>query len=618
MPSLVAIWVLLCACLNCAGWSLSALHELNAGGYVVVLVLGAAALLVWRKKSGARFFPEMRWYKLRRRFRRGFPLGFLILAALAFLGGVLHGPNNYDAMAYRIPRVLNWLAVGQWHWIHTIFPRLNDRVCGDEWVTAPLIAITNTDRLLFLINIVSFLLMPGLVFSVFTRLGVRRRTAWHWMWLVPSGYCFVLQAGSNGNDLFGAVFALAAMDFALRSKSSQSPGDFFLALLAAAMMTSAKVSNLPLLLPFGVALCFSLRRALRHPLKTAAVSLVALVASALPTMAFNELHYGNFLFPEMNRSYSETHVALRTAANLANVALQNLAPPVFPLSGAWNRAVVSFIPQGLSTRLHQTMAESDAAEFQLQETQIEESAGLGFGLSLLLPASVLAAWWLGRRTIRQSVFDSRALLRWLLVAMFLLMMTQGGLSAVGRLMAPFYPLAMPAFLCGTGQEEVVKRIWWRAAAWAVFACAVFLLVISPSRPLFPALTLVEKIARLPARVRTVYTVYHHRNDGFAPVRAILPAGARVIGFISYDDPEASLWRPFGARRVVHVCPEDTPGYLKERGVEYILVNSEKLPMWFGMTTEEWTQKMNATVVQKISLALRATDGPRDWWLVKLN
>jgi hypothetical protein len=34
---------------------------------------------------------------------------FLIIFLLAFLG-VLHGPSNYDGLAYREPRVLHWLA----------------------------------------------------------------------------------------------------------------------------------------------------------------------------------------------------------------------------------------------------------------------------------------------------------------------------------------------------------------------------------------------------------------------------------------------------------------------------------------------------------------------------
>ena len=32
------------------------------------------------------------------------------------------------------------------------------------------------------------------------------------MWLVPTGYCYLLQVGSIGNDLFSAVLALAAVD----------------------------------------------------------------------------------------------------------------------------------------------------------------------------------------------------------------------------------------------------------------------------------------------------------------------------------------------------------------------------------------------------------------------
>jgi hypothetical protein len=615
---LLALWICVCAYLNCAGWLLSALHELNAGGYVVVLALGVAMLLVWRKRCSGPFSPEFRWPKLRRRFRRGFPMAFLALAALAFLGGALYGPNNYDAMAYRIPRVLDWLAAGQWHWIHTIFPRLNNRVCGDEWVTAPLIAFANTDRLLFLINIVSFILLPGLVFSVFTRLGVRARVAWHWMWLVPSGYCFVLQAGSNGNDLFGTVFTLAAIDFALRAKSSQSPGDFFLAVVAAAMITSAKISDLPLLLPCAVALWFSRKLVFRHPLKTMCVSLFALSASALPTMVFNEMHFGNFLWPEMNQSYSENHVPLRTTANLVLITLQNIVPPVFPMARAWDKTVLAVLSPELQARLHQTMAEPGAAEFQLPEMQMEESAGLGFGLSFFLPISFMAAWFLHRNRPRQFIWDYRALLRWLLAAMFLAVMTQGGLAGVARLMTPFYPLVLPVLLTGAGHGDLVRKAWWRAGAFAVFACAAFLLVISPSRPLFPAMTMLKTFPQVPERVATVYSVYHNRNDGFAPVRAILPPEARVIGFISYDDPEAALWRPFGARRIEHICPQDTPDDLKKRGIEYVLANAEKIPTWFRLTPEEWTRQMNAEVVQRIPLTLRAGFGPREWLLIKLN
>ena len=88
---------------------------------------------------------------------------------------------------------------------------------------------------------------------------------------------------------------------------------------------------------------------------------------------------------------------------------------------------------------------------------------------------------------------------------------------------------------------------------------------------------------------------------------------------TYDDPETSLWRPFGSRRVVHVCAVDTPNYLKSRGVEYILVRAEMFDhRWFSEPLDEWLVKMNAEVIQKISLNLRASAGPLDWYLVKLR
>ncbi len=76
-------------------------------------------------------------------------------------------------------------------------------------MAAPLIALARTDRFLFLLNFASFCLLPGLLFSTLRRLGVAASTAWAWRWMLPTGYGFLLQAGSIGNDLFGAIFVLA-------------------------------------------------------------------------------------------------------------------------------------------------------------------------------------------------------------------------------------------------------------------------------------------------------------------------------------------------------------------------------------------------------------------------
>ena len=629
MPSVVLVWVWFCAYLNCAGWTLSALHELNADGYAIALAIAAGAFFIWQNKSFAQIFPRAGLKKFSRRFRRPFPLAFLILAAMAFLGGALHAPNNYDALAYRVPRVLHWLDAGHWHWIHTIFPRVNTRACGFEWLSAPLIALTKTDRLLFLINIVSFLLLPGLVFSVFTRLGVRRRVAWHWMWIAPTGYGFLLQAGSIANDLFGAPFALAAVDFALRARISKSPRDLYSSLLAAMLLTSAKASDLPLLLPWAIAILPSLKLFFRRPALSLAVGAVAIFASLLPT-AILDVHYcGDWSGVTLEGDQANSDVFLRTGANITLMAIENLTPPIFPPAEVWNRKVQEYIPAGLSSRLHQAFTEPEAAEFRVQEMQIEDAAGIGFGVTILLLVSVAVAAqrcggssWGGQFGSAKTLW--RTGIRFAPWISMLVLLSQSTLHPIARISAPYYLLLIAALLVCPAQEWLVKRCWWRVSAMTVFFLGAVLLVVSPARPLVPVKMFLAEIRVFAAhhalleRVGSVYTVFQERNDAFAPARDALPSGLKVLGLVTYDDPETSLWRPFGSRRIVHVCPADTAADLKAGGVEYILVKGEAFGKWFPAPMDDWLKKINARVVKTISLQLRAAAGPTDWYLVKLE
>ena len=623
MPSLLVIWIWFCAYLNCAGWTLSAVHELNAGGYAVALAMGLIALFAWKQKNGSAAFPKIHWPKLRRRFRRAFPLGFSMLAALAFLGGALHPPTNYDALSYRLPRVLHWLAAGQWHWIHTIFDRLNDRSCGIEWVSAPLLALLKTDRLLFLINFVSFLFLPGLVFSVFTRLGVRRRVAWHWMWLAPTGYGFLLQAGSIGNDLFGTVFALAAVDFALRAKFSGSLAAFFTSVLAAALMTSAKTNNLPLLLPWMVALWPSLKMIFRRPLATLLVGALAAGGSGLPTIYFNLKMSGDWSGARLTGGAEQHAVVYRTAANAVSLTLQNIVPPIFPMADKWNRTVKSHLPPVLAAKL-ESLIEAPGCWFPLGQMQTEENAGLGFGLTILFGISVLAVAVRRGKILPTTEFSWLVAVRWASALAFLALLTQSNITAIGRLFAAYYLLPLTIFLAAAGHETLVRRCWWRSLAALVFILAAGLLVVSPARPLFPRDFMLQKIQTQEAahpqlmRIEDVYAIYRDRNTAFAPVLAALPADTAAVGYAAYDKPETSLWQPFGTRRVIHVCPGDRPADLKAQGVRYILLNPDGFESFFRCPLAQWLIQMDAEMVQTISLRLRAAEPAQDWCLVRLR
>ena len=622
-PVFVAGWIVLCAFCNCAGWILSALHQLNAAGYAVGFALGMAAVAASWKKIFPAGFPWLNLPGQRRRFRRWFPLGFLVLALLAILGGVLHAPNNFDAMAYRVPRVLHWLAEGRWEWIYSGFPRLNTRACGFEWMSAPLIAFARTDRWLFLLNAASFLLLPGLIFSLFRRVGVKARVAWHWMWLAPSGYCFVLQAGSIANDMFSAVFALAAVDYALRARVSGRVSEAGLSVLSAALLTGAKSSNLPLLLPWLVAFLPVGRLWLARPLAAGSVMLAAAGASFAPTAALNLAYCGDW----SGNTAEQVRIGggpmwLHLVNNGIVDTLVNLTPPVFPMAAAWNRTADRIIPPSLAAKLQQFF-EPGAAHWRLDELQIEDSAGWGFGLTILLGLSVAVAGARRARGLNPAGPPRGGLWERLLClapwVSLVFVLGKLGISCGARYLAPYYFLLAMGLLRQDGQDGLWKRGWWRAGAFIAMGLAGLLLVVSPARPLWPARWFCEHFepqlrgARLGLRALAVYGVYHDRAEAFGPALKVLPADAPVLGLVTYDDPEASLWRPLGARRIQHVIADEPGARVRERGIKYVLVKDERLvEPW-----EHWLQRMNARQLAAVDLKLKAGRGPSLWHLAEL-
>lgn len=623
MPSFVVIWIWLCAYLNCAGWTLSALHQLNAGGYVVALTLGLAATLVWSRKTGTPVWPKIYWPKLHRRFRRGFPLAFLILAVLAFLGGALHPANNYDGLAYRTPRVLHWLAVGHWEWMHTEFQRLNTRTAGFEWLTAPQFLFLHTDRLVFLINIISFLLLPGRFFAVLTRLGVRPAAAWYWMWLFAGGYGYVLQAGSVVNDMFGALFGLTAIEFALRARKDRVPSTLWIAGLAAGLMTSAKAFNILLLLPWMVAVLPVGKVLLRRPIASAAVIILALSASIVPTALMNIKQCGDWTGLRAEQpAIGGGSKACHFLANAINLPLANLAPPFFPFRPQWESFVKNTVPERLSIELHKTV-EGGLAEFQIMEMQTEEWAGLGLGVTGLLLV-VLARKIRAGNIGRPQWFSPATLVpltAWAGIGVF---MIQVGAAGPARYLLIFYPLLVAPVLAGEGVSELFRRQLWRNTALATMAISAILLILSPPRPLWPAKTVVQTLAGghpdnpLLRRVQSVYDAYGTRVIGFDPVLAALPPEAEPLGYMAFDEPEAGLWRPFGSRRIEHFRYEDSPLDLRARGIHFALVSENLLKQHGPTEPDDWLARMQAETLQTFEFKLLARDQPHGWRLVRFR
>ena len=377
---LVRLWLWVSAFASAAGWTLSALGQLNRTGYGIAFVALIIFILIARQglglsSSGKGFC----WKKIFRRFRRPLPLCFAALAVLVLMGGLLYPPSNYTGLNYRVARVLQWLAHGQWFWVDTENYRMNDRACGFEWLTAPLLLFLKSDRALFLVNFLPFLLLPGLIFGVFTRLGVRARVAWQWMWLLPTGYNFLLQAGSIANDTFPTAYALAAIFFAARAWSSRQTTDVWHSILAAALLTGAKPSNLPLLLPWAILIFSVLPLLRRKPVATLLVFGLAALVSFLPMAVLNTQHCGDWSGAKLEPPFmvmKDPWVGLW--GNTFQILLVNFTPPVFPLAGWWNFHAPLLMPHGVTMAVDRFF---DGGFFAIGELPTEDWAGVGFGVS---------------------------------------------------------------------------------------------------------------------------------------------------------------------------------------------------------------------------------------------
>lgn len=552
------------------------------------------------------------------------PLGFALLAGLALIGGLVHAPNNYDALNYRMPKVAHWLMAGCWEWIPANNNALNTRSSGFEWLTAPMISLLRSDRLIFLFNLTSFLFLPGLFFSLLRHLGASLRASRAWMWVLPTGYCFALQAGSVGNDLPAAMFALAAFDFGFRWRKNASYLCFALALASAAMMTAIKPTTLPLLLPFAVVFIGMWKPLLARPFASILLATLFALASFLPTAALNFHHCGDWTGAAAeNPVLGQVEPLLGLAGNLINAPIQNLAPPIFPLAGKWNSAFPALFPQQFLDSLA-TCFEPRAANFGLTDIQGEESAGIGLGICVLWVFSILASLLSRNQTITPTTTPKHYLLLTVLFGTALLVyFSKTGMNTVARHIAPYYPFLIAIPLLAPTHDRVVRRPSWKWLAAAALASTVVMIVITPSRPLWPARWFFSTFTpQNPspslARAAAGFSVYAERADALGNLREALPATATLVGLLNFaSGPELPLWKPYLHRQVRHIRPGESIKNLTEMGMTHVILNTKNFQTYMGLSPEEWLTAQNGITLKRQSIRMLVKEPPSEWWTVEL-
>lgn len=618
MMNVYSLWILLSSWLVCTGWILSALHQLQAGGYVLSLIFFTGFFALWVRSGGTceRWIKHGLLFRLRRRFSKPVPLIYLVYLVLDLLGGSLYAPTNYDGLCYRLPRILHWWSQGGWHWIGGENIRMDYSATGFEWLAAPLLILFKTDRLLFLINLISYALLPGLIYSAFTQLGVARRVAWYWMWILPTAYCIILQVGSIGNDMFATVFFLASASFALRAMRRCSWWDAALSVLAAALLTGAKASNLPLLLPLAYVMWGLVPIIVKKPWRSLVLVLVVCVVSFLPIAIMNLRYTRDWTGDPGN---TERMKLFNPVAGLAGNALQlsisAVVPPVFPFAKAWNSVADKILHKH---PLQGLQKDYPRLSLSVGELATEEGAGLGLGLLLLCAAGIVFSIFhrfAGGFSRPAMIFG---LLTWVALAAF---MAKMGSESAARLASPYYAGIMVPLLALRTQALIVAAWWWRVLACMSAFSVLPALLINPARPLIPPSFLIASALALHVpesmitRIRSVYTVYGSRSDSLAELRGHLPVGSTRIGFAGTgNESEYSLWKPLGETRVQDAGSNGVFSHAAGE-LDCIVGSQDGIFSRFGLPAEEYAHSIGGKVIWKEYFAIMAGKTPREWYII---
>ncbi len=223
--------------------------------------------------------------------------------------------------------------------------------------------------------------MPWLMFLACRAFGVNGRSARRWMWLLPSGYCFALQSSGPQNDGYAVNYVLAALALAAFAFHSRHRASFWLALLAVALLTGAKLSNLPLLLPLGLALWPVLFRVRWLNWRLAPVLALAGICSFLPLAGLCWLHTGDWTGdPADQWQMRPVNSTGAVAANLMEFANDAVHPPVLP---GCERGNVLLEPLNRSAFIHWLeRVQPNFTGVKFGEIAYEGGVGLGCGVGL--------------------------------------------------------------------------------------------------------------------------------------------------------------------------------------------------------------------------------------------
>src|ERR1035438_3386849 len=109
--------------------------------------------------------------------------------------------------------------------------------------------------------------------------------------------------------------------------------------------------------------------------------LLAGAVSFLPSAVLNARYCGDWSGLKLEREGMNMKNPVVGVWGNALLLLQNFVPPFFPFAGKWNQSALSALPQAV---VRPMMANFEPGFHMIGEMPVEDAAGIGFGLSVLI------------------------------------------------------------------------------------------------------------------------------------------------------------------------------------------------------------------------------------------
>jgi hypothetical protein len=261
-------------------------------------------------------------------------------------------------------------------------------------------------------------------------------------------------------------------------------------------------------------------------------------------------------------------------------------------------------------------------DLAIRELPQEEGAGLGLGLTILASLAIFAAIGAKRWALRPP--SSALGIAWLATLVSILVYSSKmAIGCPARIILPALMFLIVGFSAMPNQSWLVRSHVWRWSAFFALGSSILVLILTPSRPLFPQRLMITLVRQLPLspslkeRILIVYEAYGRRSRPFEPLLLSLPPDVPLLGYTGGAALEATLWKPYGSRTIVYVPPATLLAHPSPPHPSFLIASAYIIHRDTGLLAQEWIQQVGAQVIDFKKIIFQVQVGPELFYLLKL-